>query len=158
MHLKSFDVPAQHPAGKDRTKKIRPPAFLRQDLRLEWDAITAAHHNLLLVGSAPAIKAMLRAVEPHLREPLWICRPSAGVELPQPNEGTLILLEVGGLDMIQQGQMLQWLNQVQSRVQVVSTSSEPIFSLVQAGGLLSALYYRLNVVRLDLTGSENRPL
>jgi DNA-binding NtrC family response regulator len=55
--------------------------------------------------------------------------------------------------------MLQWLDQVNEelQVQVVSTTAEAIFVLVQAGGFLADLYYKLNVVLLDLTGAGGRP-
>lgn len=117
--------------------------------------ITTSHHNLLLVGSSPATDAMLHALEPHLRQPLLKCEPKTGVVLPQPDQGTLILSELAWLDSTQQAHMVRWLNQVYARVQVICTSSQPIFSLVQAGAFLDELYYRLNVVRLDLTPSRD---
>jgi len=38
-------------------------------------------------------------------------------------------------------------------VQVVSTSSEPLFPLVETGAFLANLYYRLNVVRMNVMSS-----
>ena len=40
------------------------------------------------------------------------------------------------------------------RVQIISTVSEPLFTLVEAGTFLADLYYRLNIVRMDLTPSS----
>ena len=79
--------------------------------------------------------------------------------MPQPPEGTLILSEVARLDLKQQTQLVRWLDQfhMRSHVQVVSTTCEPLFKLVETGGFLPHLYYRLNVVRIELTasGEEN---
>ena len=98
---------------------------------------------------------MLVPLKPHLREPLRQYEPKMGVSVPQPLEGTLVLLEVAGLDAKQQAQLLRWLDQFDGRgqVQVVSTTSQPLVSLVETGAFLANLYYRLNVVRMDLTSS-----
>ena len=55
-------------------------------------------------------------------------------------------------------QLLQWLDQINERlhVQVVSTTSEPLFPLVQTGAFLADLYYKLNVVLMDLNGVGQR--
>jgi transcriptional regulator of acetoin/glycerol metabolism len=91
---------------------------------------------------------MLVALEPHLREPLCQFKPRPDVPVPQPTEGTLVLLEVARLDKNQQEQLFRWLGALEGRVQVVSTTSEPLFSLVETGAFLTDLYYRLNVVRI----------
>lgn len=122
--------------------------FLPSDLRAEWKVATSTRNNLLLVGSSSATHAMLVALKSHLREPLCQFEPSAGVSVPQPTEGTLVLLEVAGLDKDQQGQLFRWLGESEGRVQVISTTSKPLFSLVETGAFLTNLYYRLNVVRM----------
>ncbi len=73
--------------------------------------------------------------------------------LPEPAAGTLIVLEVDRLDSNQQAQMLRWIHQPQTHAQVVCTASESLFRLVEAGDFLAELYYRLNVVLLDVTHS-----
>lgn len=134
-----------------RQRPIVPPF----DLHAECDLVIEARCNLLLVGSLSATNAMLVALKPHLRAPLRQCKPKAGMPVPQPREGTLVLLDVARLDGKQQAQLLQWLDRFDERrrVQVVSTASEPLFSLVEAGTFLDNLYYKLNVVRMDLTPS-----
>jgi hypothetical protein len=128
------------------------PIFLPFDLHTEWDLVIRARSNLLLAGSLSATDAMLVALKPHLRAPLLQCKPETGVPVPQPREGTLVLLEVDRLDLKQQAQLVKWLDRFDERwrVQVVSTTSEPLFSLVETGAFLASLYYRLNVVRMDL--------
>jgi sigma-54-interacting transcriptional regulator len=131
------------------------PICLPSDLRAEKDALIRAHHNLLLVGTSTATNEMLVAMRPYFRKPVQQYRPRIGAPVPQPSEGTLILLEVARLDLKQQTQLLRWLDQFHegSHVQVVSTTCKPLFSLVETGAFFPALYYRLNVMRIELTAS-----
>src|SRR5688572_11631191 len=84
-------------SAKELAERQR-PCVLHGDFHAEWDLVTRAHHNVLLVGIPSAIDEMLVALRPFLREPLHECRPTAGVGLPQPHKGTLVLSEVAGLD------------------------------------------------------------
>jgi hypothetical protein len=141
-------------SGQDQKVDARQwPTSLPSDFHAERDAVIRAHHNLLLVGTPSATNEMLFAMKPYLRQPLHQYRSTMGVPVPQPSEGTLILLEVAELDSTEQTELLRWLDQFQQRlpVQVVSTTCKPLFSLVESGAFSSALYYRLNVVRIDLT-------
>src|SRR6185503_15349102 len=101
------------------------------DRHVEWETLVQARPNLLLDGSASATSEMLSALKPHLRLPIIHHDPTTGEPVPQPKEGTLVLLEVGRLGVNQQQQLLQWLTQFNGRVpvQVVSTTSEPLFSM-----------------------------
>lgn len=129
--------------------------FRPLDGHAEWELLVRAHHNVLLAGPSAATSAMLASLEPHIRQPIRLYTPKTGVPVPHPLEGTLVLLEVARLDGKQQGQLLRWLDRFdeRTRVQVVSTTAEPIFSLVEAGAFLADLYYRLNVLRIDATPS-----
>jgi Sigma-54 interaction domain len=133
------------------------PICLPADLRAEREALIRSHHNLLLVGTRTATNDVLAAMRPYLRAPVQQYRPRTGAPVLQPSEGTLILLEVAKLDLKQQVQLLRWLDQSHERphVQVVSTTSKPLFSLVEAGAFSPALYYRLNVIRIELTASAD---
>jgi transcriptional regulator of aromatic amino acid metabolism len=139
------------------TAARQPPAFLPPDLRAEWDAVSRGHHNFLLVGSPSATSEMFAAMAPRLRAPIQRYRPKPGLSVPAPVEGTLVVLEAARLDGEQQRQLLRWLQQFDRRphVQVVSTTAKPLFSLVETGQFLADLYYKLNVVRVDLIGSES---
>ncbi len=132
------------------------PGVLPGDLHAEWDLVTRAQPNVLLVGTSSATHEMLVAMTPCLRRPIHECRPTAGVPLPQPHTGTLVLLEVAGLDAKQQRQLVGWLNHLEEPLRVVSTTSAPLFSLVQAGTFLADLYYRLNCVRIYLIAPRER--
>jgi DNA-binding NtrC family response regulator len=61
----------------------------------------------------------------------------------------LIVRDVAALTAADQQRLLRWLESGE-RSQVLSTTSEPLFSLVERGQFLANLFYRLNVVRLDV--------
>jgi hypothetical protein len=108
--------------------------------------------NLLLMGSDGVIQDTLNRLTPKLAAPVRTWNPSDPLELPSPSqEGTLILREVGALPPIDQRRLLTWLEASVGRVQVVSTSSSRLLAMVDVGGFLETLYYRLNVVCLDMT-------
>lgn len=132
----------------EKKAEPQPRTPLPPNLHAEWKVATTTRNNLLLVGSSSTTNAMLAALKPHLREPLCQFRPTAGVPVPQPTEGTLVLLEVARLDKNQQEQLFDWLGKLDGQVQVVSTTSEPLFSQLETGAFLTNLYYRLNVVRI----------
>ena len=122
---------------------------LPTELSLEWNAISREHCSVL-VEVVPAVAGeILEMLRPHLRSPIEEYRPTVGVPVPHPAEGTLILLGVEGLDGGQQAQLLQWLDKGRGRVQIVSISAEPLFPLVEAGTFDASLYYRLNIVRIE---------
>lgn len=142
---------AAAPETTTRMAPTKPPAFLRPDLHLEWSIITTAQHNLLIVGTAGEISTMVQAIEEYLQQPIMRCHVQTGVPLPEPKEGTLIVSDVARLDEAQQARMLEWMNRVRRDVQVVCTTSHPIFRRVLSGAFSSELYYRINALRLDLS-------
>ena len=152
-------VPDARLTGRARLETVaqQSPALLPSDQRAEWKLLVRARPNFLLVGSSSATNEVLATLKPHLREPILQSERNPGAPVPQPLEGTLVLMEVARLDAKQQAQILRWLNQFNDRpaVQVISTTSESLFSRVEAGTFLDNLYYRLNVVRIDLAPSAD---
>lgn len=134
----------------------RRPALLPSDFQAEWDMAVRTDVNLLLEGPPSHIEGSLAALKPYLREPVCAFRPADGACLPQPREGTLILLEVASLDAAQQTALLRWFDEFDGRVpvRIVSTSSEPLFSFVASGAFPSELYYRLNIVLIKPPRAE----
>ncbi len=108
--------------------------------------------NLLLMGSDGVVEDALNRLTPELTEPVRTWHPSDPLELPAPSQaGTLILREVGALPPIDQRRLLQWLELSVGRVQVVSTSSSRLLTMVDIGRFHETLYYRLNVMSFDMT-------
>jgi transcriptional regulator of acetoin/glycerol metabolism len=63
---------------------------------------------------------------------------------------------LAGLAGEQQRQLLDWVDSRQRDVQIISTSGRhEIWPLVECGAFLTPLYYRLGVVRVDLTGAPH---
>jgi transcriptional regulator with PAS, ATPase and Fis domain len=50
----------------------------------------------------------------------------------------------------EQTHILGWLEEVMGRIRVVSTTGVPVWPLVQAGQFNEDLYYRLNMVFVDM--------
>ena len=129
-----------------RQRSIPPPI----DISLpEWHAITRARANLLLVGSESATRSALATIKPYLVRPHWRCDARTGVPLPL-REGTLILRKVSALSREQQSLFFRGLDEVGERFQVVSVTDTPLFPLIEQGTFLADLYYRLNVVLIEL--------
>ena len=133
-------------------------AVLPSDFQADWDMAVRTEVNLLLEGAPADIEVSLDALKPHLREPVCEFRPAEDACVPQPREGTLILVEVARLDSAQQAALLRWFDEFDGRVpvRIVSTSSEPLFSFVGSGAFPSELYYRLNAVLIKAPRSEER--
>lgn len=131
-------------------------------LRDEWRVARAAHAelvhlgmprvNLLVTGCDGAIEFLLDSMLPDLREPIG--RWSAGdrLLLPPPSLiGTMIFQDVGAMQYMDQGRLLEWLTDAAGRTQVISTTPAPLLPRVEAGEFIEPLFYRLNIISLDAT-------
>jgi hypothetical protein len=126
------------------------PDFVPSHLAAEWTAISCGRHNVLLAGAPSALDAMLASITPHLEEPIRMFNAATGSVLP--TQGTLVLTEIGDLNAAQQLRLLAWMDGAgrEGHVQIVSTTSRPIMPLMERAAFRAELYYRLNVVRIDL--------
>jgi len=120
----------------------------------EWARLCARRHNMLIEGPPDATRAVLRLLEPDIREPIVWKRPHAPFELPGVEARALILENVAALTAGDQAQLLAHLDGLGSLTQIVSTAEQPLFALVTRGLFDAALYYRLNVVLLRLDASD----
>jgi hypothetical protein len=130
--------------------------------RAYWPMARAAHIdlyltnlrpvNLLVTGTDADVQDALARLVPTLRQPIQTWTPGDPLELPSPTQsGTLIVRNVAALPTADQDRMLLWLEMSGGRTQVVSTTTSPLLPLVEAGVFHDTLYYRLNVVCVDLT-------
>jgi DNA-binding NtrC family response regulator len=67
---------------------------------------------------------------------------------------TLILHDVASLSTGEQQTLSDWLSGESRRPQIVSTSREALYPLVTSGGFLASLYYRLNIIYVDVRASS----
>jgi hypothetical protein len=126
------------------------PDFVPLHLAAEWGALSCGRHNVLLAGTPSALDAMVASITPHLEAPIRMFNAATGTVLP--TQGTLVLTEIGDLNAEQQLRLLAWMDGAgcEGHVQIVSTTSRPILPLMERGAFRAELYYRLNVVRIDL--------
>jgi hypothetical protein len=131
-------------------------------LREDWRVARAAHMdlqllrmprvNVLLIGPDGIVENVLDMVRPTLSTPTQCWRAGAPLALTSPSRaGTLILREIGTLPADDQLRLLQWLDDLSPRAQIISTSSSTLTSRIQCGRFLEALYYRLNTVCVDMS-------
>lgn len=115
----------------------------------DWHVLQTARPNVLLIGSDSAVAAFLDLLLPLLLPPITQGRQAA-LALPQHSGGTFILRDVSQLDAASQQRLADWMMESGHRTQVISTSSSPLYPLVERGALSAALYYGLNVIMLTL--------
>jgi hypothetical protein len=113
---------------------------------VEW---RSPRHNVLLEGSEPSTLAVLRLLEPRLPGPVIRRGRGSPLQLPDGDIGALILEEVSDLSGDDQARLLAWIDR-RSQTQVVSTTARPLFPRVARGFFDASLYYRLNVIVVEL--------
>jgi hypothetical protein len=107
--------------------------------------------NLLLVGVEPEMWQPLQNQLSDLAEPIVTWSPGKRLGFPSATEtGTLILRDVDRLSSDDQRQLLEWLEPAGRCVRVISTTSAPLYPRVEAGAFIDTLYYRLNIVTLEI--------
>jgi hypothetical protein len=112
--------------------------------------IAGLRSNLLLEGPAGTIRTALEKLWPEANEPILLWTPGQTADPATPaRAATLILHDVGELTVDDQFRVLRWLDQT-AGVRVISTTAVPLWPRVSAGTFSEALYYRLNIVYLDL--------
>jgi len=108
--------------------------------------------NVLLIGINGGVWNHLETLMPDLNEPVTTWTRGQQFVLPLPSRrGTMILHDVGGLSHMDQSRLLEWLELSGGRTQVISTTSSALLPRVENGAFNDTLYYRLNVVCVDLT-------
>jgi len=117
---------------------------------VEWNAVCARHCSVLLEGSDTSTGAALQLLMPCLRGVVHRRERAGALELPARRVDTLIVQDVSSLLANEQRLLLAWLAGDGQRTQIISTTTEPLFPLVQRGWFDERLYYRLNVVLLRL--------
>lgn len=105
---------------------------------------------LVVVGRGLDSEATARRMVTLGVLPFHWCSLPGKLLLPPAKKGTLFLNDVAALGRDQQLALNDWLGSCDN-LQTISITSVPLESLVADGQFLEALYYRLNVVRLDVT-------
>ncbi len=126
--------------------------FPSLDSRSERTVLRSRHPNLLIVGSASRRAIALKELRPFLRHPVVKASVADATALSsRPTAATVVLENVADLSPGEQARLLTWLEGDGARKQLVTTSDRRVLPLVRNGQFLGALYYRLNIIYLDLT-------
>jgi hypothetical protein len=112
--------------------------------------LVGARPNLLLEGSDASTDAVLLRLAPHLCEPIVRASAAAAFIPPVGEVGALILSDVDALSGDDQSALLAWLANTDPRTTIVSTTTNSLFALVRRGLFDVGLYYRLNVMLLQV--------
>ena len=115
----------------------------------EWRLLLTVRPNVLLEGSEAATDAVVSEAMG------WLPKPHATwTGAPTPDRpATLVVRSLSSLDRDAQQSLLAWLEAPGDQVQVISTTTEPLYPLVIRGDFLPNLYYRLNVLLLDIAAN-----
>jgi hypothetical protein len=106
-------------------------------------------HNLLLIGASSATQDFVDNLRSSLVPPI-VCWDAGTAELPADSIGTLIVHDVASLTATHHDRLLEWLSKQSPQRSVIATSIEPFYRNVETGLFSDSLYYRLNVVTLQL--------
>ena len=117
---------------------------------LEWWAVCQGRCNVLLEGPRASTEATLARLMPQLRGIVQWNQPTARLDLPHRGVRTLIVRDVSELQGSEQKSLDRWLAETGRHTQIISTTAQPLFSLVKLGRFDERLYYRLNVLLLQI--------
>ena len=124
-------------------RAVTPPSLTPEG----WDYVTNSRMNTLLIGPRHVTGRLVRSMRSRLAHPIVRVLPHLPLLLPQADQvGTIILEDVGRLDLAAQMHLLDWLDDAVPRSQIISTSTIPLLPMVATGIFDRALYYRLNLV------------
>jgi hypothetical protein len=104
--------------------------------------------STLIVGPVSATEAALRTLGSSLTGPVTCWQ--SGANLVLPSGGTLVLRNVSDLTSTEQSALRDWLEQDHRRTHVIATASRSVVPLVERGLFSDVLYYRLNLVYIEL--------
>ena len=142
----------------ERIREFRQACRQARAAHVEFVELGVPRVNGLLVGSDRALAYLLDALLPEVREPVGRWCPGQQLLLPPTvSIRTLLVRDVDAMPVADQRRLHEWLHEASSMTQVVSTASASLLPLVECGAFIEALYYRLNVVVIDLAAAYMSP-
>jgi len=109
--------------------------------------------NLFIVGADDVVAGLLASLWPDLATPIVVRHPGEQLRLSptSPPVKTMVVHDVDTLTPHEQHTLHQWIGAGKGRTRIVSTASKSLLPKVETGAFNDGLYYRLNVITLDLT-------
>jgi hypothetical protein len=115
----------------------------------DWQTLVATRANAVVIGREDAALRVWTAVWPSLQKPIhWVDGDS--LLLPRQPAGTLILQGADLLTSSAQRQLFAWLDDDTRATRVLTTTTRALFPMVEDGAFHAGLYYRLNMLLLEL--------
>ena len=132
---------------------IRDDSKIPQAIQRDLGVARATRANLLIVGTERQVTRLLRLAIANPSQAAVVRCQNGRLPLPSALIGaeTIVVRDVDALTSEDQWKLCEWLDSRSDRTQVISTSSAPLVPLVDGQLFNEALYYRLNVVYVDLT-------
>ena len=119
-----------------------------------WDRIVAKRIPVLVTGTDVSIDRFLDELKPLLPAPLTSIDCGSPLTLNGFADGeTVVLRHLDRCELASQQQLLERLHVRPVGIQVIGTSSRSLFPLIATGAFLELLYYRLNIVHVELDPS-----
>ena len=152
-------------SGVDRYKSPpQPAAASRSDARRgegsptsDLELVRRTRTNLFVVGDDVVVERLLTTLWLSLAPPIFVRQRGERLLLAptSPPVGTVVVYDVDTLTRHEQRALHHWMAG-NSRTRVVSTATKSLQPMLQAGAFDEELYYRLNVMTLDLTSPAGR--
>jgi hypothetical protein len=119
----------------------------------DWRAHLRTRSNVLVTGPRDALSSFMQSARSEMLEPIVSVAGSA----PLPVDArTIILTDVDTLSVAEQRRLTEWMNEPRNwRAQIISSTSDNLFSLVQARRFDGDLFYRLNIVHLKIQDGQS---
>jgi hypothetical protein len=129
------------------------PDTIGFDLNMTRRMLREGQARALVIGPCRATDAIVRALRADSSSPVLDVRGDRLI-LPE-NPGTLFIHDASTLGAADQVRLLEWLDQSPPGTSVIAITAEPLFPVVQRGRFLPDLFYRLNLIVIDVSeGSE----
>ena len=136
-------------SGNQRRRAGSPPSDL--------DLARLTRANLFLVGDDDVVVPVVTSLWQSLARPIIVRNRGERLQLSPASQpvGTLVVCDVDTLTRHEQRALYDWMAG-NGRTQVVSTASTFLQPLLDTGAFDKGLYYRLNMVTIDLTSPSAR--
>jgi hypothetical protein len=108
--------------------------------------------NLLIMGADDVVARFVTSVWPYFLAPRVVRRRGEPLRLLPTSRpaGTLLVYDIHTLTRPEQDALQHWTNAGSNRARVVSTTPQSLLPVMETGAFNDDLYYRLNVLTLDL--------
>lgn len=110
----------------------------------------SSRSNLLINCAAGELNRMLGDLLEWCGPAVRACSLPGPLDLPSGYAGTLLLTRIEEMSAEQQVALFDWMTKMHTTARVVSVATTRLDRLVRQGRFLEDLFYRLNVVQMDI--------